>query len=97
MSRVCDIIILNMFEVEQLCRVYKVGDGRVFVECDEWWGVELGSLHKTVREVVRVLRETGWEKVGQFRESGCVQVGWGVGSELVAETTVGNGFAGRRW
>ena len=97
MSRVCDIIILNMFEVEQLCRVYKVGDGRVFVECDEWWGVELGSLYKTVREVVRVLWETGWEKVGQVEESGCVQVGWGVGSGLVAETTVGSGFAGRRW
>ena len=41
-----------------------MGMGGFFVECDEWWGVELGGLHKTVREVVRVLRETGWEKVG---------------------------------
>ena len=64
MSRTCDIIILNMFGAERLCRVYKVSYGWVFVECDECWGVELGSLYKTVREVVRVLRETGWEKVG---------------------------------
>ena len=75
----------------------KLGMGGFFVECDEWWGVELGSLHKTVRGEVRVLRETGWEKVGQVGESGCVQVGWGVGSGLVGETTVGSGFAGRRW
>ena len=32
------------------------------MECDEWWGVELGSLYKTVRGEVRVLRETGREK-----------------------------------
>lgn len=54
MSRTCDIIILNMFDVEQLCRVYKVDCGGIFVKCDEWWGVKLGSLYKTVREVVRV-------------------------------------------
>ena len=42
-------------------------------------------------------RDTGWEKVGQIGESGCVQVGRGVGSGLVAETTVGSGFVGRRW
>ena len=41
-----------------------MGMGGFFVECDEWWGVELGSLYKTVREVVRVLREMGREKVG---------------------------------
>ena len=64
MSRVCDIIILNMFEVEQLCRVYKVGMGGGFVKCDEDRGVELVGLYKTVRGEVRVLRETGWEKVG---------------------------------
>ena len=75
----------------------KLGMGGFFVECDEWWGVELGGLHKTVRGEVRVLRETGWEKVGQVGESGCVQVGWGVGSGLAAETTVGSGFVGRRW
>ena len=60
MSRVCDIIILNMFGVERLCRMYKVGDGRVFVECDECWGVELVGLHKTVRGEVRVLAGDGW-------------------------------------
>ena len=59
MSRTCDIIILNMFKVEQLCRVYKVGMGGVFVECDERWGVELGGLHKTVREEVRVFAGDG--------------------------------------
>ena len=39
------------------------------MECDEWWGVELGSLYKTVREVVRVFAgdgavksRTGWEE-----------------------------------
>lgn len=42
-------------------------------------------------------RGTGRGKVGQVWTGGCVQVGWGVGSGLVAETTVGNGFAGRRW
>ena len=67
------------------------------MECDEWWGVELGSLHKTVREEVRVFVGDGVGKVGQVGESGCVQVGRGVGSGLVAETTVGSGFAGRRW
>lgn len=29
------------------------------MECDEWWGVELVGLHKTVREVVRVLAGDG--------------------------------------
>ena len=75
----------------------KLGMGGFFVECDEWWGVELGSLYKTVRGEVRVLAGDGVEKVGQVGESGCVQVGWGVGSGLVAETTVGSGFGGRRW
>ena len=74
-----------------------MGMGGFVVECDEWWGVELGSLHKTVRGEVRVLAGDGAGKVGQVGESGCVQVGWGVGSELVAETTVGSGFVGRRW
>ena len=59
MSRTCDIIILNMFGAEQLCRVYKVGMSGIFVECDEWCGVELVGLYKTVRGEVRVLRETG--------------------------------------
>ena len=67
------------------------------MECDEWWGVELVGLHKTVRREVRVFAGDGEEKVGQVGESGCVQVGWGMGSELAAETTVGSGFAGRRW
>ena len=75
----------------------KLGMGGFFVECDEWWGVELVGLYKTVRGEVRVLAGDGVEKVGQVGESGCVQVGWGVGSGLVAETTVGSGFAGRRW
>lgn len=39
----------------------------------------------------------GAKKVGQVWTGGCVQVGWGVGSGLVAETTVGSGFVGRRW
>ena len=60
MSRACDIIILNMFDVERLCRVYKVGMSGFFVECDEWWGVELVGLHKTVRGGVRVLAGDGW-------------------------------------
>ena len=59
MSRACDIIILNMFGAEQLCRVYKVDCGGIFVECDECWGVELGSLYKTVRGEVRVLAGDG--------------------------------------
>lgn len=55
MSRTCDILFLNMFCVEHLCSFYKVGFGWFFfVECDDGWGVELGGLHKTVREVVRV-------------------------------------------
>lgn len=29
------------------------------MECDEWWGVELGSLYKTVRVVVRVFAGDG--------------------------------------
>ena len=29
------------------------------MECDEWWGVELGGLHKTVRGEVRVLAGDG--------------------------------------
>ena len=29
------------------------------MECDEWRGVELGSLYKTVREVVRVFAGDG--------------------------------------
>ena len=37
----------------------KLGMGGFFVECDEWWGVELGSLYKTVREVVRVFAGDG--------------------------------------
>lgn len=86
-----------MFGAEQLCRVYKVDCGGIFVKCDEWWGVELGSLHKTVRGEVRVLAGDGVGKVGQVGAGGCVQVGWGVGSELVAETTVGSGLVGRRW
>ena len=28
--------------------------GGFFVECDEWWGVKLVGLYKTVRVVVRV-------------------------------------------
>lgn len=32
------------------------------MECDEWWGVELVGLYKTVRGEVRVLRETGRKK-----------------------------------
>ena len=74
-----------------------MGMSGIFVECDEWWDVELVGLYKTVRGEVRVLAGDGWEKVGQVGESGCVQVGWGVGSGLVAETTVGSGFVGRRW
>ena len=38
MSRVCDIIILNMFGTEQLCRVYKVGCGWAFL-----WNVTSGG------------------------------------------------------
>lgn len=64
------------------------------MECDGERGVELGSLHKTVREGVRVFVGDGVGKVGQVGESGCVQVGWGVGSGLVVETTVGGGFVG---
>ena len=59
--------------------------------------MELVGLYKTVRGEVRVLAGDGVEKVGQVWTGGCVQVGWGVGSGLVAETTVGSGFAGRRW
>ena len=80
MSRTCDIIILNMFEVEQLCRVYKVGDGRVFVECDECWGVELGSLHKTVRGEVRVFAGDGVVKS---------RTGWG---ERLCASGLGSGI-----
>ena len=29
------------------------------MECDEWWGVELVGLYKTVREVVRVFAGDG--------------------------------------
>ena len=29
------------------------------MECDEWWGVELGSLYKTVHGEVRVLAGDG--------------------------------------
>ena len=75
----------------------KLVAGGIFVECDEWRGVEVVGLHKTVRGGVRVFVGDGVGKVGQVGESGCVQVGWGVGSGLVAETTVGSGFAGRRW
>ena len=67
------------------------------------WNVTSGGVWSwwvcTKRCVERFgfLRETEWGKVGQVEESGCVQVGRGVGSELAAETTVGSGFAGRRW
>ena len=37
-----------------------------FVECDEWWGVELVGLHKTVRGEVRFLAGDG---VGKSRIS----------------------------
>ena len=67
------------------------------MECDDEWGVELGSLHKTVRVVVRVFAGDGAVKSQTNGVGGCVQVGWGVGSGLVAETTVGSGFVGRRW
>lgn len=36
-----------------------MGMGGIFVECDEWWGVELVGLYKTVREVVRVFAGDG--------------------------------------
>ena len=50
------------------------------MECDEWRGVELGSLHKTVRGEVRVLAGDGAGKVGQvWGERMCAS---GLGSRI---------------
>ena len=67
------------------------------MECDGECGVGLESLHKTVRVVVRVFAGDGAVKSQTSGVDGSVQVGCGVGSGLVAETTAGSGFVGRRW
>ena len=59
MSRTCDILFLNMFEWNNCAECTKLGMGGFFVECDEWWGVGLVGLHKTVRGEVRVLAGDG--------------------------------------
>lgn len=62
----------------------KLGMGGIFVECDEWWDVELGGLYKTVRLVVRVFAGNGAVKSQTS----------GVGRECASGLGIGVGFGG---
>ena len=53
--------------------------GGFFVECDEWWGVELVGLYKKVRGEVRVFAGDGVKKVGQVRGERMYASGLGSG------------------
>ena len=63
MSRTCDILFLNMFDVEHLCRMYKVGCGWDFFCFFRVVGRGVGGVY--TKRCVRWFgfwRETGWKK-----------------------------------